>query len=50
MSKLRYSVTVQFDVDAGDAQTLKEKMDVCEVAGTITSVKAKSAGKGKKAE
>ena len=49
MSKLRYSVTVQFDIEAGDAATLEEKMIDLADAGTITQIKAKSAGAGKKA-
>ena len=48
MSKLRYSVTVQFDIDAGDADTLATKLDACEDIGTVAAIKAKSAGAGKK--
>ena len=45
MSILRYSITVQFDIDAGDALTLETKMIDLAKSGTITQIKAKSAGK-----
>ena len=48
MSKLRYSVTVQFDIDAGDAATLERRINDLEESGTIIQIKAKSAGAGKK--
>jgi len=48
MSMLRYSVTVQFDVEAGDPQTLQERLNDLESVGEIVNVKAKSAGKSAK--
>ena len=48
MHTLRYSVTVQFDVDAGDPETVQEKLTALEAIGSLVSVKAKSAGKPSK--
>ena len=48
MSILRYSVTVQFDIEAGDAATLNVKMTALEKVAQVTQIKAKSAGAGKK--
>ena len=44
---LRYSVTVQFDVDAGDTHTLEDRLSTLEAVGAITQIKAKSSGKPK---
>lgn len=48
MSILRYSVTVQFDIEAGDSITLETNMSELQAIGKIVQIKAKSAGAGKK--
>ena len=42
---LRYSVTVQFDVSAGDAGTLEDKLAELASVGLVADIKAKSTGK-----
>ena len=48
MSKLRYSITVQFDINAGDTETLEYKLAELYKLGALTQIKAKSAGVSKK--
>ena len=42
---LRYSVTVQFDISAGDTHLLEDKLTELTEVGTVIDIKAKSAGK-----
>jgi len=42
--QLKYSVTVQFNIEAGDPETLSEKLTALAEIGYVSQIKAKSAG------
>ena len=49
MSTLRYTVTVQFDVDATDTDRIAEKLNDLVLIGEVVETRAKAVSEKKKA-